>query len=86
MKNTFKITVGSSPVTSSVELNGVRLDGVVRVAFDLDGRNKTFLKLEIMGEAVVEGEYVDRVIASTEGTYDEMLHGEGVGRPILPLL
>lgn len=67
MKNIFKIKVGGTPALCSIELNGEPLHGVTRVSFDLDGARKpNVLRLEIIGEIQVEGEFHDRVIASTE--------------------
>ncbi|TGP22308.1 MULTISPECIES: hypothetical protein [unclassified Mesorhizobium] len=67
MKNTFKIKVGETPALCSIEMNGAPLQGVTRVSFDLDGQRKpNVLRLEIIGEIQVEGEFHDRVIASTE--------------------
>lgn len=64
--NRFKIIAGLDPADSKVELNGVELQGVTRVSFDLTGESPGHLKLEIVGEVVVEGEYVERKIAGTE--------------------
>lgn len=60
-KNTFKIVVGKAPYDSHVFLNGVELEQVVRVSFDIDGRRPeaSMLKIEIMGQAVVDGEFVE---------------------------
>jgi hypothetical protein len=64
--NRFKITVGLTSVDSKVEMNGVEIKGVTRVHFDMTGETIGHVKLEIIGEVVVEGEYVERRIAGTE--------------------
>nr|WP_031248870.1 hypothetical protein [Mesorhizobium sp. LNHC220B00] len=69
MKNTFKIKVGDTPSQCTIEMNGVPLRGVTRVSFDIDGAKRNaanFLRLEITGEVLVDGEFHDRIIASTE--------------------
>lgn len=65
--NTFTIVVGKTPADSRVDLDGVELHGVRRVSFELDAtqRDLSFIQLEIYGEAVVEGEYVERLIAAS---------------------
>jgi hypothetical protein len=67
VNNKFKIVVGVSPQASSIELNGQPLPGVRRIAFDVDAKKQegSFLTLEIFGEAEVEGEYVEQLIAGT---------------------
>lgn len=69
MKSSFKIVVGQNPQSSRVELNGQPLDGVRRVSFDLDAQQKhlTFLKLEIIGEIEVEGEFIEQPFALSAG-------------------
>ncbi|MER8911425.1 hypothetical protein NKH99_27815 [Mesorhizobium sp. M0854] len=61
--NAFKIKVGPTHADSSIELNGVSLDDVIRVSFEYNARNrdKSSIKIEIVGEANFEGEFFDRV-------------------------
>ena len=61
MTNSFKIVVGQKSCDSHVILNGVQLTGVRRISFELDAASPegSVLKLEIFGEAVVDGEYVE---------------------------
>ncbi|MER9056420.1 hypothetical protein [Mesorhizobium sp. M0910] len=61
--NKFKIVVGKEPHTCSVEMNGLPVEGICRVSFDLSsGQKGTMLHLEIMGEILVEGEFRDDAI------------------------
>lgn len=64
--NRFKIIAGLNPSDSKVELNGVELQGVTRVSFDMRATTTGHVRLEIMGEMIVEGEYVQRKVAGTE--------------------
>lgn len=64
--NRFKIVAGVNPADSKVEMNGVELKGVTRVSFDMRATVPGHVCLEIMGEMIVEGEYVLRKIAGTE--------------------
>lgn len=62
MTNSFKIVVGKTPSASHIFLNGVELTGVRRLSFELDGAaspDGSLLKLELYGEAVLDGEYVE---------------------------
>lgn len=63
-KNRFKIMIGETPHQCSIELNGEPLNHVRRVSIGVDAAKPaaTFLTLEIMGEALFEGEYVDSPI------------------------
>lgn len=66
--NQFKIRAGEVPGDCSIELNGQPLYGVRQISFELDAsRNEpTFLKLEIIGEVLIEGAYVGRPIAISD--------------------
>lgn len=59
----FHITVGApNPRLSKVTIDGQELRGVRRVSFDLTAKGSPVLRLEIMGEVVVDGEFRDRVM------------------------
>jgi hypothetical protein len=62
MDHSFKIKVGVSPNDCVVEMDGKPLQGVTRVSFDLAAKKLTILKLEIMGEVLVEGEFRESAI------------------------
>lgn len=62
MTNRFKIEVGETSRDSKIELNGQPLQGVCRVSFDLTADSLTLLKLEIIGEVLVDGEFQDDAI------------------------
>ena len=72
-KSSFRIVVGENPQSTQIELNGKPLHGVRRVSFDLNAgqRDLSFIKLEIMGEALVEGEFVEQPIALSAGVPQE---------------
>ena len=62
----FKIVVGPTPITSSVEIDGVPLRGMRRVSFELDAGEVPFMRLDIFGEALVEGHYVESEVLAIE--------------------
>jgi hypothetical protein len=60
--HTFKIKTGFSSSESTIELDGRELTGVTRVSFELAAGGVTTLKLDIMGEVLVEGEFRESAI------------------------
>ncbi len=46
-----------NPYEGSVTIDGKPLDGIVRASVELRPNGPTTLKLEIIGEVIVEGEY-----------------------------
>lgn len=63
--NQFKIRAALDPMASTVELNGEPLNGVVSVSFELAAKDRkaTTVKLQIIGEVEVDGEFVEKPIA-----------------------
>jgi hypothetical protein len=59
---TFKIKAGLSARDSSVELDGREVPGVTRVSFELAADGVTTLRLDIMGEVLVEGQFRESAI------------------------
>ncbi len=76
--HTFKIKAGLSANDSTIELDGRRLSGVTRVSFELAANKLTIVKLEIMGEVLVEGEFRKSAILRMEQANEDR-HG----RPLL---
>ena len=66
--HTFKIKAGIDARDSSIEIDGRPLEGVRRVVFELAAGELTTLKLEVMGEVVVDGEFRESAILSVEQT------------------
>lgn len=60
--HTFKIKAGLTAARSKVELDGRELKGVIRVAFELSAGGMTTLKLDIVGEVMIEGEFRESAI------------------------
>lgn len=75
-KSTFKIIVDEVPSRSQVLLNDVPIAGVRRVSFDLDAQSMPFMRLEVYGEAIVEGEFVEQQMATI--TVDGAAKRQGV--------
>ncbi len=64
MINKFKIKVGRDTSSCSIEMNGQRLEGVVRASFDLSAGRTTTLTLEIYGEIEVDGEFQENLVVN----------------------
>jgi hypothetical protein len=62
MTHSFKIKTGLTTNDCSVEMDGIRLEGVCKVSFELSANDLTIVKLEIMGEILVEGEFQEMAI------------------------
>lgn len=60
----FVIKAPVNPNEASIELDGRPLYGVVRVHFDYGVDGLTTLRLDIIGEVVVEGEFRESAIVS----------------------
>jgi hypothetical protein len=58
----FKIKAGLSADDSSIELDGKELTGVTRVSLELTAGGITTLRLDIMGQVLVEGEFRESAI------------------------
>ena len=58
----FEIKAPVNSMEASITLDGKPLDGVVRVSFDLNAEGPTILKLEIIGEVIVDGEFRESAI------------------------
>ena len=56
MSHKIKLKIAETIYDSTVELDGVELEGVVRVSFDIVAGQRTLVKLEIYSEVEVEGE------------------------------
>ncbi len=61
MNHKFKIRFGETTSDPSVEMDGVKIEGVRRVAFDLDAHASTMLTIEIYGEIEIEGELPEKL-------------------------
>ncbi len=57
MTHKIKLKIAETIHDSTVELDGVELEGVVRVSFDIVAGQRTLVKLEIFSEVEVEGEW-----------------------------
>ena len=64
--HSFKINAPVNPQDCSVEMDGVKLDGVVSVSFSLAANKVTTLRLEIIGLVQVDGEFEDKHIVKVE--------------------
>lgn len=62
----FKLKVGVTTNDCKVELDGKELTGVTRVSFELNANSLTTIKLEIMGEILMEGEFRESAILHVE--------------------
>lgn len=70
--HTFRIKAGLTARDCQIEMDGKPISGVTRVAFELrGGGHQTTLKLEIVGEVLVEGELRDRDILMVESSLDK---------------
>ena len=66
--HTFKIRAGIAPADCSIEIDGKPLMGVTKIHFDLIANNLTRLRLEIVGEIEVEGEFRDSAILKVDSS------------------
>lgn len=58
--NTFKINAPLDAEKAYVELNGKRLEGVRSVSFNLGADRITTVELSVIGEVVVNGEFLEK--------------------------
>jgi len=66
MSHKFRIIAGLVANGCRVEMDGVEITDVVRVSFDLAADRITVMKLEIIGEVIVEGEFQETSILKVE--------------------
>lgn len=71
----FRIKASLDSRESVVELDGKPLEGVVRVSFDLSANDITTLKLEIVGEVIVDGVFEETAVLSVTQAKLPAAHG-----------
>lgn len=78
----FKIKAGLRARDCLIEMDGKPITGVTRVAFDLSGKSgETTLKLEIIGEVLIDGEFRESDILTVESNLDKRLSRVEHGAP-----
>lgn len=55
--HTFKIRTKAAPQDAYVEIDGKRLEGVTRISFDISSERWVTLRLEVLAQIEVDGEF-----------------------------
>lgn len=58
-RNSFEINFSDDPMRAYIKLNGELLTDVIRVSFDLNTESRVVMKLEIYGEAIINGSFAE---------------------------